>query len=332
MRKRSKKFCFLSSLSSLSKKKSMSDSAIEQCRLLAGPAAACAQLSLALVVLAALLLHRARERPRRDRTVFLFDVSKQFVSSGAAHLSGLAFSVAAAAAAAAGGRSSRLSERRQQPSECGWYLVLFSVDTVAGSALAILLHGAAVAAAARWGARNAERRCRRSPPPPPAASSSPLPRPEQPPPLSSRFAAAVARCGDYGTPPSLDLFLPQLAEWTAAVVAARLCCGFSVLALRGPLSAVASGVDAAFSSSSLELFSVMLVGPLVMNSAQAVVQDGVLRAKKRAAARTAGAGAGAGAAATAEEEVNGGKGDEEGAELLPSPPGSSSASAFSRHP
>ena len=316
----------------------MSDAVEERCRLLAGPAAVCAQISLALIVLAALLLRRARESPpRRTRTVFLFDVSKQFASSGAAHFSGLAFSLAAAAAAAGG---SSLPERRQQrqPSECGWYLVLFSVDTVAGSALAIVLHRAAVAAAARWveGEKKAAERAPRLSPPLPTASS--LPTKLEPPPLS-RFAAAVVRCGDYGMPPSLDLFLPQLLEWTCAVVLARLCCGFSVLALRGSfLSAVAAGVDSFFSSSrgpSLELFSVMLVGPLLMNAVQALVQDGVLREKRGAAARAGeGAGAGAGAVgptAAAEQVANGGEG-EEGAELLPSPSASSYVSRFSHHP
>ena len=318
----------------------MSD-ANDRCRLVAGPAAACAQLSLALVVLVALLLRRARERPRRDRKVFVFDVLKQFTSSGAAHFSGLVFSILAAAAAAGaggGGGSSSSSppERRRQqrqPSECGWYLVLFSVDTVAGSALAILFHRAAVIAAARWLERAKKiERAHRSPPPTTAFSSSAaaaaLPKPE--PPLA-RFAAAVARCGDYGAPPRLDLFLPQLAEWTCAVVVARLLCGFSVLTFRGPLSAVAAGVDDVFSSArpSLELFSVMLVGPLLMNAAQALVQDGVLRAK-RAAVRAGGATAAAAAAAA--EEANGGGGGGEGAELLPSPPASSSASPFSHHP
>ena len=320
----------------------------QRCRLLAGPAAAGAQLSLVLVVLAALLLRRARERPRRDTKVFAFDVTKQFVSSGAAHFSGLAFSIlaaAAAAAAAAGGGgsggSSPQQQRRQEPSECGWYLVLFSVDTVAGSALAILLHRAAVAAAARWleRAKRSERRAARlSPPPPPATSppSSSLPKPE-PPPLA-RFAAAVARCGDYGAPPRLDLFLPQLAEWTCSVVAARLCCGFAVWTWRKPLSAVAAGVDDAFSSSSrpsVELFSVMLVGPLLMNAAQALVQDGVLRAKRGGSAAAAGrAGGGAGAGATAAAMAEEANGEGEGAELLPSPPArsSSSASPFSHHP
>ena len=303
--------------------------AIEQhhrCRLLAGPEAVCAQLSLALVILAALLLRRERERgpSRRERTVFAFDVSKQFVSSGAAHLSGLAFSVAAAAAAA--GSSSRLSGRQQQqeqPSECGWYLVLFSVDTVAGSALAILFHRAAVAAAVKLVEREREKK------------SAETTTEEQPFSSSRNLAAAIARCGDYGSPPTLRLFLPQLAEWTCAVVAARLCCGFSVLSLRSFFSAVGAGVDRIFSSSSsslsnsLELFSVMLVGPLLMNAGQALVQDGMLKAKEKKEMKRAAAVGTAGAAGA--EEANSGS---EGEELLPSPPGSAS-SAFcpiSRHP
>jgi len=330
----------------------MSDDAIRTCKLLSGPGAAAAQLSLAAVVLAALLLRRTREHPRREQRVFLFDVSKQFVSSGAAHFSGLAFSVAAAAAAGAGtgsGSSSGSSsffpeqqQRRQQrrePSECGWYLVLFSVDTVIGSALAILLHRAAVAAAAKVVERETTRRARLSPPPhsstsTSASTTSTAAAPKPPPPALSRFAAAVLSCGHYGSPPSLDLFLPQLIEWTVAVVLARLCCGFSVLALRKPLSAVAAGVDGLFRylspRPSLELFSVMLAGPLLMNAVQALVQDGVLRAKKKkkkgAKAARSGAGGEGGAAAA---EADGG---EEGAELLSSPSSSSAASPFSQHP
>lgn len=320
-------------------KKSMGD-AIKTCRLLAGPAALAAQLSLALVVLAVLLLRRARENPKRERSVFLFDVSKQFVSAGAAHLSGLAFSLLVAAAAAGGGggggssSAERRRQRQQQPSECGWYLVLFSVDTVIGSALAILLHRGAVAAAARVAERTTKReqpRTRLSPPPPPTASSPPSPPKPGPAPLAARSAAAaVARCGSYGSPPSVDVFLPQLVEWTLAVVLARLCCGLSVLALSGgALSAAAAGVDALFPPEgrpSLELFSVMLAGPLLMNAGQALVQDGVLRAKRaRAGAGTTREAAGAAA------QANGNNGEGEGAELLSSP-SSSSVSPFSHHP
>lgn len=318
----------------------------DACRLLSGPAALAAQLSLAFVVLAALLLRRAREQPKRDRRVFLFDVSKQFVSSGAAHFSGLAFSLLVTAATAAaggggdggGGSSADERRRKRQPSECGWYLVLFSVDTVVGSALAILMHRGAVTAAARVAASGAKReRARLSPAPPPlhtapfALQAKPDPALLLPP--VARFAAAVARCGDYGSPPSLDLFLPQLVEWTLAVAVARFCCGLSVLVLRGSaLSAVAAGVDGFFSGSSpsLELFSVMLGGPLLMNAGQALVQDGVLRAKRARAG--AGATATREASAAAAEATNGeGEGEGEGAELLPSPP-SSSVSPLSRHP
>ena len=337
------------------------DPSKKTCRLLAGPAAAAAQLSLASIVLAALLLRRHRENPKRERRVFLFDVSKQFVSSAAAHASGLAFSVAVAASASAtaagggrgegtgpagGGRGEGTGTAgggggggggTRRPSECGWYLVLFSVDTIIGSALAILLHRLAVAAATKLlvaEKRRRRHRARLSPPPPTHSSAAAAPKPEPRGALLS-FAAAVSRCGDYGgPPPRLDLFLSQLAEWTIAVAAARLCCGFSVLALREPLSAVASGVDAFFSSGyppSVELFSVMLLGPLLMNAGQALVQDGVLRARRAAAA---GGGLSSSFSACAASEANGddgGRAEEGETELLASPSSSSVSPSFSSH-
>ena len=103
------------------------------CRLLAGPAAAAAQLSLAGVVLAVLLWKRAREHPRRPLDVWGADVSKQVVGSAAAHAAGLAVALAAAAAQA---RAAPPSAARPVASECGWYAVAFTVDTAVGTWLA----------------------------------------------------------------------------------------------------------------------------------------------------------------------------------------------------
>lgn len=229
------------------------------CRLLAGPSGALAQATLAFAALLALFYKRLRETPPvRPLNVWGMDVSKQLLGAAAAHAAGLAVALFVAAGpppARAGWKPA---------SECGWYAVAFTVDTLIGTGLAVWLHRAAVAAAGR-------RTGRGGPPTPTSATAPPS------------FVHAVARCGDYGSPPRLAAFVPQALEWVACVVAARALCAVVVWLLRSPLSAAASAVDALFAGAApaTELAAVMVTGPLALNIAQALVQDAVLAGRRR---------------------------------------------------
>ena len=231
------------------------------CRLLAGKSAAFAQLSLAAVCVAALLAKRAREPPpRRPPRVFAADLSKQAVAAAAAHGVGLIIAVAATSATA------------HASSECGFYLVVFCLDTALGSAIAVLLHTACVRAAAAGVAAG----------------------------RSGRAVTSIARCGEYGEP-LLPSLLPQLAEWTLCVLAARAVCACVAAASLPALTVAAAGVDAALAplGPSGELFIVMLLGPITLNVVQALVQDAALK-HRRGGERARGEG-GVGLPSAAEE-------------------------------
>jgi len=135
-------------------------------------------------------------------------------------------------------------------SDCAWYLVAFTFDTTLGLALAIGFHTLALNAAKH----NAGH---------------------------SRFAARVAECGSYGTPPQWTHLWPQLVEWITAVVVARFVCGSVVFMLRGLLIHIARALDSVFRGHPFALlYFVMLCCPLLMNLLQAIIQDMALKWKK----------------------------------------------------
>ncbi|KAK9821719.1 hypothetical protein WJX81_003315 [Elliptochloris bilobata] len=200
-------------------------------------------VALACVALGTLWWKRVKEKPQRPVRVWGFDISKQVVSTAAAHLCGLLIAILA-------------SQRGNHAvSECAWYFVAFAVDTSLGMALAVGLHTLVV------------RLCRRR--------AEALP--------ASPWAAwylKVAECGSYGTPPQWRRFAVQLAEWTSCVITARLVCGSFVIGLRQQLSGLAILLDRGFGRhTTLELVFVMLVCPLGMNLLQALLQDIVLKRK-----------------------------------------------------
>jgi hypothetical protein len=261
------------------------------CRLLAGPAGAAAQAALAVAALAALFFKRVREPPPvRPLGVWGADVSKQLLGAAAAHTAGLlvALGVAGAGSGGSGGGGTGPAAGPgggwRPASECGWYAVAFSVDTLVGTGLAVYLHRAAVRAAGRRAGVSAGGG---------GGGGGPS---------TTTFLEAVARCGEYGRPgPRLALFVPQALEWVACVLAARACCAALVWAFRVPLSRAASAVDALFAggarSADAELAAVMVTGPLALNIAQALVQDAVLVGRRRWR-QGQGGGGGGGAAAS----------------------------------
>jgi len=216
------------------------------CRLLGGAFANGLQLVLAVIAFSTLLLKRARERPPLELRIWVLNVGKQVVSLTVAH----AFAVVA---------SIFVSTTLQAASECAWYAVIFSVDTVVGTALALILHKCALQAAQLYVHKQSS--------------------------LSSRARSVcemVVNCGSYGSPPSLVAWAWQALEWTLCVLLARFLCA-TVVAFLGPtlLAAIAEGIDQRFGGhQGLQLVSVMILWPLLVNIAQVLLQDAVLRAKR----------------------------------------------------
>ena len=97
---------------------------------------------------------RHREQPRRGIKIWAMDVSKQVVSTGVGHLSGMLWSF--------------LMQRMtsQSASECAWYFIMFTNDTTIGVAVAYFLHTKIVKFAQKKGRPGTclyhqHRRCRR---------------------------------------------------------------------------------------------------------------------------------------------------------------------------
>lgn len=214
-----------------------------QCKLLTGPAAASAQLLLAVAAFSVLLYKRSVEHPQRPYKVWSMDVSKQVVSSAAAHGCGMVIAVLASRAQA------------HEVSSCAWYFVAFSFDTTLGVSIAIIFHKAAV----KWAKQMASRQG----------------------PDDMSWQKSLAECGSYGDPPSFRRFYIQLAEFSVAVIVGRVICGSMVILGRGILIHVAAVLDRLFyGHPTALLYFVMVMCPLCMNLIQALVQDAVLKFKK----------------------------------------------------
>mmetsp|Transcript_34047 Transcript_34047/g.47186 ORF Transcript_34047/g.47186 Transcript_34047/m.47186 type:complete len:256 (+) Transcript_34047:238-1005(+) len=233
-----------------------------ECGLLSGLNGIFAQFALAFVALLSLVLKRQSEKPRRPLNVWIYDVSKQAFAAAAAHGMGMVWAILVARYRA-----------EEKASQCAWYLVVFTVDTTCGVALALYLHRLAVQAAARAcqgelregvGLQGWRGSCRPS-------------------------LAAVAACGHYGDPPSLAFFLPQMGEFVMCVFCGRLACGLTVLTFAPLLGVSARLIDQIFRSifahattaATAELWSVMVLGPLTMNVIQVLVQDAFLKFRGR---------------------------------------------------
>ena len=194
------------------------------------------------------------------------DVSKQVVGMGAAHASGIVIAVIAHHATAAAA------------SECSWYFVAFSFDTTIGVALTMLLHRTVLLqlrkdlSLANLGSNERESWH--------DAITDALPPPEQ----NESWKAAIVDCGQYGDPPILRRWGLQAAEWSFCVVIARALCGGIVAILASSLGIIAEGLDALFNGHpTLLLFFVMICCPLLMNAAQLLIQDAILKGRQRGA-------------------------------------------------
>lgn len=217
------------------------------CRLVAGWFAGGVQGLLAVVAFSTLLFRRTRERPPLEFHTWVLNVGKQVVSLTVAH----AFAIIA---------SIFFSTRTPHAaSECAWYAVIFSVDTVVGTALTLVLHACVIRAAQLYVLKQ------------PGLSSR-----------ASMVCEMVANCGSYGSPPSLVVWAWQALEWTLCVLLARFLCATVVAWLEPTLLAeLAEAIDRRFGGRpGLQLLVVMILWPLAVNSAQVLLQDAVLRAKQ----------------------------------------------------
>eukprot|EP01025_Chloroclados_australasicus_P024771 TRINITY_DN24850_c0_g1_i1.p1 TRINITY_DN24850_c0_g1~~TRINITY_DN24850_c0_g1_i1.p1 ORF type:complete len:337 (+),score=33.94 TRINITY_DN24850_c0_g1_i1:185-1195(+) len=269
------------------------------CRLLAGPTALYVQALLALLVICSLAYKRHAERPQRPVSVWGMDVSKQAVSSGAAHVTGIVVAMLV-----------QSRTKSAWTSECSWYFVVFTVDTTLGVMLALMMHrfcvrtaNAIIAHRTRWrdsfadtGARR-ERSCvsdvllcafgsARATAAGSRASAIAVPAFEQPVTPASDEGATVwddlAACGNYGNPPDVRRWAVQLFEFTICVVLARVICGVLIICGGAPLSVVAAALDRAFQGHpDVLLLFVMVCCPMAMNMLQAYIQDQWLKFRGR---------------------------------------------------
>lgn len=226
------------------------------CELLAGAQGTLAQLALLFVAATCLALKRHYERPKRSARIWLMDVSKQAFSAGVAHLSGMVWAMIIS------------SQTGLKGSQCAWYLVVFFVDTTIGVAVALAFHKSVVRLAcdrARTGKCDA------------SDDDSTIVA------VLKVTTESVSRCGEYGDPPSALIWLPQMIEWTLCTLAGRIFSG-GLVAVGAPLfAAVASAIDTLFTNDVVELWTVMVLGPLSMNLVQVLVQDAVLKWNSRRA-------------------------------------------------
>ena len=165
------------------------------CRLVKGPTAAAAQLTLAAMILGSLLYKRydqaaspqsrrlqlcvslrQRERPKRPFLIWMLDVSKQGISATTCHVINMTFALAAF-------HNVSSDEESSAASECAWYFVQYNMDNALGLPLTILTHTSLIA----WSRAYVQRpsfKCRRE------ENDDDL-----------TFLEIIANCGHYGTPP-----------------------------------------------------------------------------------------------------------------------------------
>ncbi|CAD7703251.1 unnamed protein product [Ostreobium quekettii] len=225
----------------------------DQCYLLRGVASYVAQVCLLVFVLLSLAYKRHCESPKRPVKVWALDVGKQAVSAGFSHLCNMAIAKYVAKSA----------------SPCAWYFLVFTIDTTLGVSLAVLIHRLFI-----HGAKRLQRRHR----------FQHLSDSDNSVGAFEHWWDSIAKCGNYGDPPSLITWSWQMAEWTLATIIARAFCAWLIVVTRGGGSQVARLLDHAFEGHpDWELFFVMVMCPIGMNLAQAWIQDAVLKRRKEVA-------------------------------------------------
>lgn len=148
--------------------------------------------------------------------------------------------------------------RSDDVSECAWYLVVYLLDTTLGVSLSIKMHDFLVCQAMKNTLTE---------------DSQSL--------LISKMSSIndiLGNCGDYGTPIHIKYWSIQTAAWVGCVILARLACGFTAVISAPIMHHLAASLDVLFQGhSTMMLFFVMMIGPLILNSLQLLFQDAALK-------------------------------------------------------
>lgn len=99
---------------------------MNNCKLLAGIETYCIQFLLGFLSLSALYVKRKLEYPQREWRVFRYDVSKQIVGMGFAHIINMSIAI-------------MFKSKYSMSDECRWYFLNFLIDVTAGVAINYLL-------------------------------------------------------------------------------------------------------------------------------------------------------------------------------------------------
>lgn len=218
-----------------------------QCRLISGPAALSAQLLLLTIVLLSLLYKRNRETPRRSFTVWGMDVSKQLVSSAAAHVIAMAIAIVT--------QVYQVEDGSKATSECSWYFVIYCVDSTLGMALVLIAHEVVLKVVQAYLTRTSQHSSLGRDLEVLNSDTSALESG-----MSRRRSSMcgdtegsyrwvleyIVDCGDYGDPPDVYKWGVQLAQFSLCVIAARICCGVVVITGASVLATFAAALDSLF--------------------------------------------------------------------------------------
>jgi len=200
------------------------------------------QVVLGLIAFSSLIIKRFLEKPRRPWIIWGMDVSKQIVSSLAAHSMGIISSLI-------------MSHITESDSECAWYLVTFFIDTTLGMAVSISLMKLAALFALKsqlW-------------------FLSYLAHPGFYGPVSLDWKQKQTYI-------FLGAWASQTAVWALFTLVGRVVCLITVIVLSPLLIVVADWIAYPFNGHpDIFLVVVMLAAPLGMNTIQFVVQDVFLK-------------------------------------------------------
>jgi hypothetical protein len=196
---------------------------------------------LGIGALSTLAYKRQLETPRRPFRVWLFDTSKQAISSGVGHLQNVGLSELVFV---------RIQVARTSP--CVWYLVNLIFDTSLGTCVSYyLLRSAEVALST-------------------CADSLPT--------GCTQALLEMASTGHYGTPPSASRWASQVFLWLLVVTLAKAVVSALILMAAAPLHAVGlSTLRPLEPYPRLEVVIVMLIAPLLLNVIQLWIQDNFLQ-------------------------------------------------------
>ncbi|KAJ1639965.1 vacuolar membrane protein-domain-containing protein [Pavlovales sp. CCMP2436] len=193
--------------------------------------------------LSTLAYKRQLETPRRPYLIWLFDSSKQAISSGVGHLQNVALSELVLV---------RL-HLHTTTSPCAWYVVNLVLDTTLGTCVSYYVLRTAeviLSMCADW----------------------PLPSSCQ------QALLEMASTGHYGTPPALSRWASQTLLWLFVVTVAKAIVAAVILAAALPLHSAGMRVLRPLEPfPKFEVFVVLVVAPLVLNVIQLWAQDNFLQ-------------------------------------------------------